>query len=77
MGFNCLKATEPLRGGSLLFTTKLTTTNKSTLEPPRGFAHDIVGFGIKRLTTRPFLYCFNHYCFTKSQMKYVVIMLEF
>ena len=22
MGFNCLKATEPLRGGSLLFTTK-------------------------------------------------------
>ena len=21
MGFNCLKATEPLRGGSLLFTT--------------------------------------------------------
>ena len=23
MGFNCLKATEPLRGGSLLFTTKL------------------------------------------------------
>ena len=23
MGFNCLKATEPLRGGTLLFTTKL------------------------------------------------------
>ena len=23
MGFNCLKASEPLRGGSLLFTTKL------------------------------------------------------
>ena len=23
MGFNCLKATEPLRGGSLPFTTKL------------------------------------------------------
>ena len=22
MGFNCLKATEPLRGGSLLLTTK-------------------------------------------------------
>ena len=22
MGFNCLKATEPLRGGNLLFTTK-------------------------------------------------------
>ena len=22
MGFNCLKATEPLKGGSLLFTTK-------------------------------------------------------
>ena len=23
MGFNCLKATEPLQGGKLLFTTKL------------------------------------------------------
>ena len=23
MGFNCLKATKPLQGGSLLFTTKL------------------------------------------------------
>ena len=23
MGFNCLKTTEPLRGGTLLFTTKL------------------------------------------------------
>ena len=25
MGFNCLKATEPLRGGTLVFTTKLTS----------------------------------------------------
>ena len=25
MGFNCLKAKEPLRGGTLLFTTKLTS----------------------------------------------------
>ena len=25
MGFNCLEATEPLRGGTLLFTTKLTS----------------------------------------------------
>ena len=26
MGFNCFKATEPLRGGTLLFTTKLQST---------------------------------------------------
>ena len=49
MGFNCLKATEPLQGDSLLFTTKspgVPGTHivdfrrmkaESTLEPPSGF----------------------------------------
>ena len=61
MGFNCLKATEPLRGGSLRFTTKfqkfLVLTwlisqgwkAKSTLEPPSGFQHETPGLGIQRL----------------------------
>ena len=51
MGFNCLKATEPLRGSSLLFTTKfpevivliwLTSEGwkaESVLDPPSGFEH--------------------------------------
>ena len=58
IGFNCLKATEPLRGGSLLFATKLTeilgthliglgrTKAEATLEPRkywfRIFAAEIV-----------------------------------
>ena len=47
---------EPLRGGSLLFTTKLpeisgthfrNSKTESTLEPPRGFEHGNLGLGIQ------------------------------
>ena len=31
MGFNCIKATEPLRGGSLLFTTKFPEIRRTHL----------------------------------------------
>ena len=60
MGFNCLKATEPLRGGSLLFTIKfpvlICSTLKGwipdlTLEPPSCFEHGTPGLGIQ---------CLNH-----------------
>ena len=52
---------EPLRGGSLLFTTKLTEIPRnhfidlgrmkdfSTLEPPSGSEHGTSGLGIQRL----------------------------
>ena len=55
MEFNCLKATEPLRGGSLLFTTKfpeIPTSEgwkaESTLESPSGFEHGTPRLGIQR-----------------------------
>ena len=58
MGFNCLKATEPLRGDSLLFTikfavvpgTQMIRKAELTLEPPSGFEPRTSGFGIQRLT---------------------------
>ena len=41
MGFNCLKATEPLQGGSLLFIIQFSTLkgwkDELALEPPSGF----------------------------------------
>ena len=42
---------EPLRGGSLLFTTKFSEGSKaeSTLEPPSGFEQGTPGLGIQRL----------------------------
>ena len=53
---------EPLRGGSLLFTTKFPEISgthftdlgrmkkaESTLEPPSGFEHGTPGLGIQRL----------------------------
>ena len=55
MGFNCLKATEPLWGGSLLFTAKfpeipgITSEGRKaelTLEPARGFEHGTPGLAI-------------------------------
>ena len=61
MGFNCLKAIEPLRGGSLLFTTKFPEIPatyfidlgrmkyKSTLEPLSGFEHGTPGLGVLHL----------------------------
>ena len=64
MGLNCLKSTEPLRGGSLLFTTKfpefpslaelIWSTSEgwqadSTLDPPSCFEHRIPGLGIQHL----------------------------
>ena len=61
MGFKCLKATEPIRGGSLLFTTKFPKIPgthfidlgrikaESTLEPPSGLEHGISGLDIYRL----------------------------
>ena len=56
MGFNYLKATEPLRGGSLLFTTKfqeilgthlinLRRKGESTLESPSDFEQSTPGLG--------------------------------
>ena len=64
MGFNCLKATESLRGGSLLFVTKFQKflvlilspsegwKAESTLELPTGFDHGTPELVIQRL---------NHY----------------
>ena len=61
-GFNCLKSSEQLQGGSLLFTTKfpeipviiLSTLEgwktESTLEPPGGFERWTLGLGIQRLS---------------------------
>ena len=41
MGFNCLKATEPLQGDSLLFIIQFSTLkgwkDELALEPPSGF----------------------------------------
>ena len=64
MGFNCLKAIQPLQGGSLLFTIQFPEIPgthfidlgrmkaESTLEPPSGFEHGTPGLGIQ---------CLNHY----------------
>ena len=59
MGFNCLMAAEPLRGGSLLFANKFHLINicstserwkvEPTLEPPSGFGDGNPGLGIQRL----------------------------
>ena len=59
MGFNCLKAAEPLGGGSLLFATNFHLINicstsgrwrvEPTLELPSGFGHGTPGLGIQRL----------------------------
>ena len=62
MGFNRLKATKPLQGGSLLFSTKFSEIPdyhlidlgrikgcESILEPPSGFEHGAPGLGIQRL----------------------------
>ena len=38
MGFNSLKATEPLRGGSLLFTTKLPKVNNKDTRKTQTFS---------------------------------------
>ena len=60
MGFNYLNATEPLWGGSLLFTTKFPEfpgthlidpeawKTELVLEPPSDFKHDTAGLGIQR-----------------------------
>ena len=43
MGFNCLKAEEPLQGDSLLFIIQFSTLkgwkDELALEPPSGFEH--------------------------------------
>ena len=64
MGFNCLKATEPLRGDGLLFTNQFPgfqeflvlnwSTSEGwkaelTLEPPSGFELGTVELEIQRL----------------------------
>ena len=61
MGFNCLKAAEPLWDGSLLFITKFPEIlgtqlinlgrmkDESTLESPSGFQYKIPGLGIQHL----------------------------
>ena len=60
MGIVCLKATEPLKGDSLPFTTKLPEIAgnhlitlgrkaKSTLEPRSRFEHQTPGLGIQHL----------------------------
>ena len=61
MGFNYLKATEPLQRGSLLlppssqiFLVLIWSTSEgwkveSTLEPPSGFEHKTPELGIQRL----------------------------
>ena len=61
MGLNCPRATESLREGSLLFTTKFPEIPgthfidlgrwkaESTLEPPSGFEHETPGLGIQHL----------------------------
>ena len=49
MGFNCLKATEPLRGSSLLFSTKI---------PDIPDAH-LVDLGSMKVSVKP-LSCFEH-----------------
>ena len=63
MGYNCLKATEPLQGGSLLFTIQFPEIPgthfidlgkmkaESTLEPPSDFEHGTPVLGIQ---------CLNH-----------------
>ena len=58
MGFNCLKATEPLVGGGLHFTTKfpeipgthlIDLKRMKNLEPPIGSEHGTLQFGIQYL----------------------------
>ena len=61
IGFNCLKATEPLWGDSLLFTAKSPEilvfflwnseewNAESTLEPPSGFELITLELGIQQL----------------------------
>ena len=59
MGFNCLKATGPLRGSSLLFSTKLPDIPDAHLvdlrsievsvKPLSGFEHGFPGLGIQHL----------------------------
>ena len=62
MGFNCLSATEPLRGNSLFFTTRSPGVpgihfidlgrmkgSELTLEPPSGFDAGTTELGIQRL----------------------------
>ena len=61
MRFNCIKATEPLWGGSLLFTTKFPEIPgyqfinikkmkvRVDMEPPSGFEHGAPGLGIQHL----------------------------
>ena len=61
MGFNCLKATEPLKGGSLLFTTKFPEIPGThlidlgrvkdcvDLEATQCFEHGTPELGIQRL----------------------------
>ena len=53
MGLNCLKATEPLQGGTLLFTTKFPEIPGThlILQPPSGFEHRTLGLGVQ---------CLNH-----------------
>ena len=65
MGFNCFKATEPLRGGSLLFTTKFSEipgTHLIHLGRMKGwvnlratlwFSTGAPGLGIQRLHQQP------------------------
>ena len=57
MGFNCLKTTESLQEGSLLFTTKSPEGRKaeSTLELSSGFEHGTPGLGIQLLNQEPYL----------------------
>ena len=77
MGFNYLKATEPLRGVSVLFTTKFPEilgtdliedeSTESTLEPPTGFEQETPGLEIQRLLVS-LLWTLNYFtlCFTVS-----------
>ena len=62
--FNCFKTTEPLRGDSLLFTTKspnvLRWKTESALELPSGFEYGTPVLGIQ---------CLNYWVFAPS--KYV------
>ena len=57
MGFNCLKVTEPLQGGSLLFTTKLFDQPQKDEGLSRSWSHPVV------LSTAPVLgiQCLNHW----------------
>ena len=80
MGFNCLKATEPLWRASLLFTNKLLKLlvliwsasegwkAESTLESwnhPMVFNLGALNFESMALTARPFLHLLNHQVVTE------------